>query len=46
MKIGLFIKYEVVPNNFEETMIKKISSYGYSFDNENPDYVFVFGGER
>lgn len=45
MKIGLFIKYEVVPNNFEETMIKKISSYGYSFDNENPDYVFVFGGD-
>lgn len=45
MKIGLFIKYEVVPQNFEKEMIDKIIGHGHLFDNENPDYVFVFGGD-
>ena len=47
MKIGLFIKYEVVPQNFEKEMIDKIISHGHTFDNENPDYVFVvFQGDE
>ena len=45
MKIGLFIKYENVDANFEGELIKKISSYGHSFDNENPEVVFVIGGD-
>ena len=45
MKIGLFIKYENVDSNFEKEMIEKINSHGHSFDNENPDAVFVVGGD-
>ena len=45
MKIGLFIKYEVVDKSFEESIKKKIMSFGYSIDNSNPDYVFSFGGD-
>ena len=45
MRIGLFIKYEVVDKSFEEEMIKKIKSFGHSFDNENPDVVLSIGGD-
>ena len=45
MKIGLFIKYEVVDRNFEASFIKKLSSLGFTFDNKNPDIVITFGGD-
>ena len=45
MRIGLFIKYEVVDKSFEEEMIKKIKSFGHSFDNENPEVILTVGGD-
>ena len=45
MRIGLFIKYEVVDKSFEEEMIKKIKSFGHSFDNDNPEVVLSIGGD-
>ena len=45
MRIGLFIKYEVVDSSFEESLIKKINSFGHSFDNENPEVVLSVGGD-
>ena len=45
MRIGLFIKYEVVDQSFEKEMIKKIESFGHSFDNENPEVVLSIGGD-
>ena len=45
MKIGLFIKYEVVDSSFEEKVSNVIRSFGHEIDNLNPEYVFVFGGD-
>ena len=45
MKIGLFIKREVVEKSFESILIKKIEESGHEIDNECPDYVFSIGGD-
>ncbi len=45
MRIGLFIKYKVVEDSFEEKMIKKIESFGHTFDNDNPEVVISIGGD-
>lgn len=45
MKIGLFIKKQVVNETLEKEIIEKIVSFGHQIDNENPDVVFSIGGD-
>ena len=45
MKIGLFIKHEVVSKELEESLIQKVLSSGHQIDDENPEYVFSIGGD-
>lgn len=45
MKIGLFIKKQVVNETLEKEIADKITSFGYQIDNENPDVVFSIGGD-
>ena len=45
MRIGLFIKHQVVDSEFEANLIKRLESKGHIFDNENPELVFSIGGD-
>ena len=45
MKIGLFIKKEVINESLEKEIINKIVSSGNVFDNEKPELVISLGGD-
>ncbi len=45
MRIGLFIKHEVVSKELEESLIERVKKSGHVFDNDNPQYVFTIGGD-
>ena len=45
MKIGLFIKHEVVSKELEESLIQKVKNSGHELDDENPQVVFTVGGD-
>ena len=45
MKIGLFVKKEVVLEEVENNLIHKIVSLSHEIDNEHPELVFTIGGD-
>lgn len=45
MKIGLFVKKEVVSEEVENNLIHKIVSLSHEIDNEHPELVFTIGGD-
>ena len=45
MRIGLFLKREVIDDDFEAKTISLIKSKGHVYDNENPEFVFSVGGD-
>lgn len=45
MKIGLFVKQEVVSKENENSLISKIVSLSHEIDNKHPEIVFTIGGD-
>ena len=45
MKIGLFIRKDLIDNNFSNYLREKVLSYGFEIDNKEPDLVIFAGGD-
>ena len=45
MKIGLFVKDELIDSDIPTLIVSKISEYGFTFDQEHPEVVIFVGGD-
>ena len=45
MKIALFYKENKIKQDYVELLKDKIQSFGFTFDNDNPDVVLFVGGD-
>ena len=45
MKIGLFVRKDLIENNFSNYLKEKVLSCGFEIDNKEPEVVIVAGGD-
>ena len=45
MKIGLFVRKDLIDNNFSNLLKEKVLSFGFEIDNKEPDLVIFAGGD-
>lgn len=45
MKIALYIKESLLDNDVDTYLIGKLTEHGFDFDQDNPDFVIVVGGD-